>query len=164
MAFNESKQDEYLSFSAVKQKTGLADAELSRILQSLIFGKHRILLKKTKGRDIREMDEFTVNASFSAPLHKIRIPVILPKQVIVTEDKETRERVFQDRQYQVDAAIVRVMKTHGTIEFRKLTTEVFEQLRFPIESSDLKKRIESLMEREYIKRDDEQSDKYQYIA
>jgi len=31
-------------------------------------------------------------------------------QETVQEQKDTTERVFQDRQYQIDAAIVRVMK------------------------------------------------------
>lgn len=70
----------------------------------------------------------------------------------------------QDRQYQIDAAIVRVMKTRKTLAHNLLISELFSQLRFPAKAVDLKKRIESLIDREYMARDKEDSHLYHYIA
>ena len=80
------------------------------------------------------------------------------------ENKQTMERVFQDRQQQVDAAIVRVMKTRKSLTHSLLLSELMSQLKFPTKASDLKKRIESLIEREYIERDRDDAQKYNYLA
>lgn len=48
------------------------------------------------------------------------------------EQKATEERVFQDRQYQIDAAIVRIMKMRKTLSHNLLITELFNQLTFPV--------------------------------
>ena len=52
------------------------------------------------------------------------------------ENVSTTERVFQDRQYQVDAAIVRIMKTRKTLTHNLLISELFNQLKFPVKVSD----------------------------
>lgn len=54
---------------------------------------------------------------------------------------------------QIDAAIVRTMKTRKTLGHTLLVNELMSQLKFPMRTSDLKKRIESLIDREYMERD-----------
>ena len=54
---------------------------------------------------------------------------------------------------QIDAAIVRVMKTRKTLSHKLLVGELLIQLKFPVRGADLKKRIESLIDREYLERD-----------
>lgn len=61
-------------------------------------------------------------------------------------------QVLQDRQYQIDAAIVRIMKTRKTLSHKLLMEELFSMLKFNIKANDIKKRIESLIEREYLER------------
>ena len=51
------------------------------------------------------------------------------------ENTSTTERVFQDRQYQVDAAVVRIMKTRKTLSHNLLISELFNQLKFPVKVS-----------------------------
>jgi cullin-4 len=80
------------------------------------------------------------------------------------ENEQTSERVFQDRQYQIDAAIVRIMKARKTLSHSLLMSELFTQLKFPLKPPDLKKRIESLIDREYLERDPSSSSVYQYLA
>ena len=85
------------------------------------------------------------------------------------ENEKTHEDVFRDREYQVlrslsseyrilvmdhsccicqvDAAIVRTMKARKRLLHTQLIAELLTQLRFPAQTSDLKKRIESLIER-----------------
>lgn len=43
-------------------------------------------------------------------------------------------------------------------------SEVLTQLRFPARSADVKKRIESLIEREYMARDKDDAASYTYLA
>jgi len=80
------------------------------------------------------------------------------------ENQKTTQNVFQDRQYQVDAAVVRIMKTRKQLDHSVLIAEVFKQLKFPVKSSDIKKRIESLIDREYLERDKSNSQVYIYMA
>ena len=80
------------------------------------------------------------------------------------EQKATEERVFQDRQYQIDAAIVRIMKMRKTLSHNLLLSELYNQLRFPVKPPDLKKRIESLIDRDYMERDKDNSNQYNYVA
>ena len=48
------------------------------------------------------------------------------------ENEATTERVFQDRQYQVDAAVVRIMKSRKSLEHQALLAELFATLKFPV--------------------------------
>ena len=80
------------------------------------------------------------------------------------ENEQTAERVFQDRQYQIDAAIVRIMKARKSLTHSLLISELFQQLKFPIKPPDLKKRIESLIDREYLERDPGSAATYRYLA
>lgn len=63
-------------------------------------------------------------AQVSTPAHPC------PEQV--EEQVSTTERVFQDRQYQIDAAIVRIMKMRKTLGHNLLVSELYNQLKFPV--------------------------------
>ncbi|KAH9606214.1 hypothetical protein KSS87_010263 [Heliosperma pusillum] len=160
MLFNDA---ETLSFQDIKDATGIEDKELRRTLQSLACGKVRVLLKEPKGRDVEDHDSFVFHEAFTAPLYRIKVNAIQMKET-VEENTSTTERVFQDRQYQVDAAIVRIMKTRKVLSHTLLITELFQQLKFPVKPADLKKRIESLIDREYLERDKNNPQIYNYLA
>ncbi|URE17705.1 Cullin family [Musa troglodytarum] len=160
MLFNDTQR---LSFQDIKDSTGIDDRELRRTLQSLACGKVRVLQKIPKGREIEDEDSFVFNEEFTAPLYRIKVNAIQMKET-VEENTSTTERVFQDRQYQVDAAIVRIMKTRKVLSHTLLITELFQQLKFPIKPVDLKKRIESLIDREYLERDKNNPQIYNYLA
>ncbi|KAL0442515.1 UNVERIFIED_CONTAM: Cullin-4 [Sesamum latifolium] len=147
----------------IKESTGIEDKELRRTLQSLACGKFRVLQKIPKGRDVEDEDSFMFNDQFTAPLYRLKVNAIQMKET-VEENTSTTERVFQDRQYQVDAAIVRIMKTRKVLSHTLLITELFQQLKFPIKPADLKKRIESLIDREYLERDKNNPQIYNYLA
>ncbi|GAB4829360.1 hypothetical protein Ancab_019031 [Ancistrocladus abbreviatus] len=160
MLFNDA--DEY-SFQDIKYATRIEDKELRRTLQSLACGKVRVLQKLPKGREVDDDDTFVFNEGFTAPLYRIKVNAIQMKET-VEENTSTTERVFQDRQYQVDAAVVRIMKTRKVLSHTLLITELFQQLKFPIKPADLKKRIESLIDREYLERDKNNPQIYNYLA
>jgi len=109
----------------------------------------------------------------------------------------TNEKVWESRQYQIDACLVRVvsislslsfsicfrspptssnrhthtnqpqvrmMKTRKTLKHNDLVAECARLVKFPVEPIRIKKRIESLLDREYIKRDETDSSTYHYIS
>uniref|UniRef100_A0A8C1NP07 Cullin-4B n=1 Tax=Cyprinus carpio TaxID=7962 RepID=A0A8C1NP07_CYPCA len=144
-------------------KTRLLDGELRRTLQSLACGKARVLTKIPKSKDVEDGDKFSCNDDFKHKLFRIKINQIQMKET-VEEQASTTERVFQDRQYQIDAAIVRIMKMRKTLSHNLLVSEVYNQLKFPVKPADLKKRIESLIDRDYMERDKDNPNQYNYVA
>uniref|UniRef100_A0A8C1NSA0 Cullin-4B n=1 Tax=Cyprinus carpio TaxID=7962 RepID=A0A8C1NSA0_CYPCA len=144
-------------------KKQLEDGELRRTLQSLACGKARVLTKIPKSKDVEDGDKFSCNDDFKHKLFRIKINQIQMKET-VEEQASTTERVFQDRQYQIDAAIVRIMKMRKTLSHNLLVSEVYNQLKFPVKPADLKKRIESLIDRDYMERDKDNPNQYNYVA
>eukprot|EP00698_Gefionella_okellyi_P004130 TRINITY_DN13866_c0_g1_i1.p1 TRINITY_DN13866_c0_g1~~TRINITY_DN13866_c0_g1_i1.p1 ORF type:complete len:812 (+),score=199.83 TRINITY_DN13866_c0_g1_i1:196-2436(+) len=152
-----------LSYQEIQTATNLEEGELKRTLQSLACGATRVLTKNPKSAEVSNDDVFEFNADFQNKLVRIKINAIQMKES-ATEQKDTTERVFQDRQYQIDAAVVRVMKTRKQLQHPLLLAELFKQLRFPCKAADVKKRIESLIEREYLERDRDDPQLYHYLA
>jgi cullin-4 len=56
------------------------------------------------------------------------------------------------------------MKARKRLLHTTLVSETMSQLRFPVQNSDLKKRIESLIERDYLERDPDEANFYRYLA
>ncbi|KAH6565116.1 hypothetical protein BASA61_009673 [Batrachochytrium salamandrivorans] len=160
MCFNDAA---ILSFSEIQARTNLEEKELVRTLQSLAVGKTRVLVKSSKGKDVDTVDNFEVNEQFIHPQYRIKIGSISVRES-VDEMVETNEKVFQDRVFQVDAAIVRIMKTEKRCAHGILVSKLFQLVKFPIAAEDLKKRIESLIEREYVDRDSTDRNCYVYLA
>uniref|UniRef100_A0A5F4W121 Cullin-4A n=1 Tax=Callithrix jacchus TaxID=9483 RepID=A0A5F4W121_CALJA len=160
LMFNEG---DGFSFEEIKMATGIEDSELRRTLQSLACGKARVLIKSPKGKEVEDGDKFIFNGEFKHKLFRIKINQIQMKET-VEEQVSTTERVFQDRQYQIDAAIVRIMKMRKTLGHNLLVSELYNQLKFPVKPGDLKKRIESLIDRDYMERDRDNPNQYHYVA
>lgn len=160
LLFNES---DTLDLAYIASRTNIEDSELRRTLQSLACGKARVLLKTPKSKEVNDNDKFIYNKDFTNQLFRIRINQIQMKETS-EEQQQTEERVFQDRQYQIDAAIVRIMKMRKVLPHNLLITELYNQLKFPVKPADLKKRIESLIDRDYMERDKDSPNTYNYVA
>lgn len=75
-------------------------------------------------------------------------------------------QVEEDRKPQIEAAIVRIMKSRRVLDHNSIVTEVTRQLapRFLPNPAVIKKRIESLLEREFLERDATDRKLYRYLA
>ena len=162
LSFNKA---ESLSYLDIQGATRMEDGELKRVLQSLACGviSTRVLTKSPRGKEVESSDEFSYNGDFTNKLFRIKINSIQLRETV--EDTErTHDEVFRDRQYQVDAVVVRTMKARKRLSHNELISELMVQLKFPARTADLKKRIESLIEREYLERDNDDSTVYNYLA
>jgi hypothetical protein len=56
------------------------------------------------------------------------------------------------------------MKARKRLSHTLLISETMTQLKFPAQNSDIKKRVESLIEREYLERDSNEAAVYRYLA
>lgn len=158
----EGKPDGFLAYQQIADTTGLSGGDLDRTLQSLACGKIRVLMKHPKGRDVNSTDTFTVNKAFTDPKYRVKINQIQLKET-KQENQDTHERVAQDRQFECQAAIVRIMKSRKTMTHANLVAEVINQTksRGAIEPAEIKKNIEKLIEKDYLEREE---GAYTYLA
>ncbi|KAK9387269.1 Cullin [Lipomyces mesembrius] len=169
MLFNDLADGESLTFEEIKAATSIPDNELIRNLQSLaVVPKTRILIKQPMSKDINAVDRFSFNLGFESQYIRIKIPTVayINKTETETERKGTMDKVDELRRYQTDAAIVRIMKARKSLEHNILVAEVTGQLssHFRPDAALIKKRIDAMLEREYIERSAENRQLYHYLA
>lgn len=158
-----------------------AEAEVKRTLQSLAVAKIRPLSKHPHSKDINDTDTFTVNMAFVHPKFRVRINQVQLKET-KQENKETHERVAEDRNFECQAAVVRIMKSRKTIGHSELIAEVIKATRSRgvLGVADIKKNIDRsvkprefcqivfiltlfrLIEKDYMER--EEGNTYNYVA
>ncbi|KAH0167863.1 Cullin-domain-containing protein, partial [Aureobasidium melanogenum] len=163
LLFNNVEPSEHLTYDFIKSESGLPEAEVNRTLQSLACAKLRPLQKHPKGREISPTDTFTVDLSFWHDKYRVKINQVQLKET-KEENKETHERVAEDRNFECQAAVVRVMKARKTIGHSELIAEVIKATRSRgvLDVKDIKKNIDRLIEKEYMER--EEGNMYSYIA
>jgi len=165
LLFEDLSQGEEMTYEDIREATAIPEAELKRNLQSLACAKWKILKKHPPSREVREDDAFTFNHDFTSPLARIKISTVTSRVENADERLETRERVDEERKHQTEACIVRVMKDRKRMSHNDLMNEVTRQLaaRFNPTPNLIKKRIEALIEREYLERGEDRKS-YQYLA
>ncbi|ODH37684.1 hypothetical protein ACO22_02594 [Paracoccidioides brasiliensis] len=158
LLFNDLGADESLSFEEIQARTNIPTNELSRNLQSLaVAPKTRVLKKEPMSKDVKSTDRFFFNEGFHSVYTKVKIGVVSSagnKVENKDERNETEKKMNDERGGGIEAAIVRIMKQRKKLSHTQLMTEVISQLayRFTPEVNMVKKRIESLIDREYIDR------------
>jgi cullin 3 len=126
--------------------------------------------------------QFTYNLHYTSKLYRNKIPLLsvaavngaLPslnetaKSLVLDENTSNfiPPAVLEARKNGIEAAIVRIMKARKKLDHNALMSEVTKQIsnRFPADATFIKRRIESLIEREYIERDQENRRLYTYLA
>ncbi|KAI8541639.1 hypothetical protein RHMOL_Rhmol08G0077600 [Rhododendron molle] len=164
MLFNSADR---LSYREIEQATEIPVLDLKRSLQSLACAKGRnVLGKEPMTKEVGEDDSFFFNDKFSCKLYKVKIGTVVAQKESEPEKLETRQRVEEDRKPQIEAAIVRIMKSRRVLDHNNIVTEVTKQLqsRFLPNPVLIKKRIESLIEREFLERDKVDRKLYRYLA
>lgn len=160
LLFNDTEE---LSYREIEDATGMERKELDRTMLTLACGKTKVLRKRSKEPTISKTDSFYFNRNFQHKNLRIKISTVLMKET-KESNMATKKKVFQERKSQIEASIVRIMKTRKSLMHVALINELFGQLRFSASSSDLKRSIESLIEREYLERDSSNPQLYKYLA
>ncbi|XP_073118727.1 cullin-3A-like [Henckelia pumila] len=164
MLFNNA---DHLSYKEIEQSTEIPPSDLKRCLQSLACVKGKIIIRKEPiSKDIGEDDTFFFNDKFTSKLYRVKIGTVVAQKESEPEKQETRQRVEEDRKPQIEAAIVRIMKSRRVLDHNNIVSEVTKQLqpRFLPNPVVIKKRIESLIEREFLERDKTDRKMYRYLA
>ncbi|RZC64713.1 hypothetical protein C5167_008404 [Papaver somniferum] len=156
--FNDSDK---LSYSDIRDQLNLTDDDVVRLLHSLSCAKYKILAKEPNTRTISQKDSFTWNVEFTDKMRRIKIP--LPP---ADEKKKVTEDVDKGRRYAIDASIVRIMKARKVLQYNDLVTACVEQLSrmFKPDFKVIKKRIEDLISREFLEREEGSANTFRYLA
>ncbi|KAI3604461.1 ubiquitin ligase scf complex subunit cullin [Moniliophthora roreri] len=165
LLFEDLDDEGFLTYEEIKQATSIEDSDLQRHLQSLACAKYKVLKKHPPGRDVLPTDSFSFNFGFTANLQKIKISTVSSKVESGEERKETRDRIDEERRHQTEACIVRIMKDRKHMTHNDLINEVTRLLssRFQPNPLIIKKRIEGLIDREYLERCEDRKS-YNYLA
>jgi hypothetical protein len=123
------------------------------------------MLKRPNNKKLEDPHQFMLNGQYKNQLKKVHIPLLRASENEETGEDENKAIELQ-RRHQMDAAIVRIMKTRKTLRHVLLVAEVIQQLsaRFKPRPNDIKKRIEALIEQEYLERDANERGMYNYLA
>ncbi|KAF4739074.1 Cullin-4A [Perkinsus olseni] len=151
----------------ITEVTGLPVEELRRILFPMVY-RVRVLRRSTGGPEDKQVgasEEYSLNKEFQDKKRRI----VVPQMAIRDEKAEVRateSRVNEDRQFLLDAVLVRIMKSKKTLSHNSLVAETLKECSatFTAEIGEVKKRIESLIEREYLERDVSNPSTYHYLA
>ncbi|KAI1718755.1 cullin family domain-containing protein [Ditylenchus destructor] len=107
-----------------------------------------------------------LNTAFSNKKLKVDLSKTLMRGEVKRENEEVQKTVDDDRRLVIQAAIVRIMKMRKTLKHAQLMSEVLQQLssRFQPKVPLVKKCIDILIDKEYIKRHQDDRDSYEYLA
>jgi cullin 3 len=182
-----------LTLKQIREETQIPEDELRRHLVSLCTPKHRILRKGSKGKAISgDDDTFTYNADYTSKMTRVKVPMVSMRDAtlgsseggggdgssgaaavsgagvsaLVDGSPAVPAAVEEDRRHLLEAAIVRIMKARKQLNHNDLVAEATRQLsgRFVPPPQFVKKRVESLIEREYLERDENDRRLYRYMA
>uniref|UniRef100_A0A914HLR6 Cullin family profile domain-containing protein n=1 Tax=Globodera rostochiensis TaxID=31243 RepID=A0A914HLR6_GLORO len=143
--------------------------QLFGVVQSLV--KTNLLkLSGEDGQTLTETDDqqqLVFNPDFQSRKLKVDlIRAMSSAKETKKESEDVQKTVDEDRKLVIQAAIVRIMKMRKTLKHTLLVSEVLSQLttRFQPKVPIIKKCIDSLIEKEYLKRSEEDRDLYEYLA
>lgn len=155
------------TFEQIQHNTLIEEDVLEQVIRTLL--KTKLLvgegISSDENASISRTADIRVNQDYNNK--KVRININVPLRLETTQEEETTNRTIEDeRMYEIQAAIVRVMKMRKTLIHNELITEVINQLkaRFKPKIPAMKLQIEKLIERDYIARVKDTKDRYNYVA
>jgi hypothetical protein len=126
-----------------------------------------ITTDSTQNVKILKDDVFMFNDNFQSKHYRVKIATgSTAKKETIEEAKLTAESIREDRKPEIEATIVRILKAKRKIEHNALIAEVTVALqnRFHCDPGETKRRIERLIDLEYIARDDKDRRIYRYLS
>lgn len=157
-----------LSMADLSSSLKVEPKELKKYMKSLCAldksAKEKILLKTGDPKEVVPEDIFEVNPEYTTAKMKVSIPLLV-MQTDEGQVQEVHDNVQQDRKLAIEACVVRVMKARNHLTHQQLVMEVSQSLSslFKPDARVIKKRIEDLIQRDYLERD-ETGQGYNYKA
>jgi hypothetical protein len=152
-----------LTVGAIQKEINLSVNELRNALLILLQSK---ILLSNQVNELNLETEISLNFQFKSPNRKLLLFSNYQKKKFESSLNTTYEQINEDRKYSIQGVIVRIMKNRKVLSHNELISECINFLKneFSPQVSEIKRNINSLIETEYLKRDDIDSSIYQYIA
>ena len=163
LLFNSREQ---VTFKELAVETLIPDKQLKRSLLPLFSNpSQQILIKSSDSREIKVEDTFSVNNLFTSAVRRVKIQQRISKGG-ERDHTETVEKIEVDRKGELEANIVRIMKSRKQVQHSQLVAELIQLVskRFHPSPLAIKTRIEALIDKEYMKRSDHDNSCYIYLA
>ena len=161
LAFNQS---ETLTLTDLAQATGMKPELLHAQMELLV--KMKILkLKPDSAKKTPNNPTYNLNTKYS--YKKLKVNINQPVKVeVAAESSELVRSAEEDRTYAIQATIVRIMKSRNVLSHALLISETIQQCSkyFTPKVPNIKKNIDSLIEKEYLRRSEGKHDEYTYVA
>lgn len=159
------QQEEIISANEVSSRLNIAISDAVRSLMTLMRQNQNYNgLLCCDGRTVNPSTKFWFNTEIRSKATKFRIFEVNVKEK--SKPDVVRERNDDDRKFKIDAAIVRIMKSRRNLDHHSLVSEVQRAASTSFEAThdEIKKRIEHLLEREFIMRNVDVPGWYIYVA
>jgi len=136
--------------------------QVGEIIEAAVYAlvKAKLIVSDNEGKGASILK---VNEQFTSKFKKI-VVTRMNKKESAEESKETEERVIEERKYEIDASIMKIMKARKKTAHSDLLEALKSQLKFLFQPPVIKKRIEGLIEKGYLKRDDKNPKIYLYVS
>jgi cullin-4 len=145
----------------VLSETSLPEVEASKALSTL----------EESGLLVQQDEIYSVNAQFKMPssgqvvLNQYQYRRVGAEPELTDEERaQTEASVMEDRQHQLDASIVRVMKRLRKATPSTLYAEILNMTKFAFSKQEVSKRVTSLVDREFLERDPGEDGEIRYLA
>eukprot|EP00056_Hartaetosiga_gracilis_P003243 m.61283 g.61283 ORF g.61283 m.61283 type:complete len:737 (-) comp11383_c0_seq7:137-2347(-) len=154
LMFNENQT---ITTTEVEAQTQLSTKDVESTINSLITCK---LVKKN------DDGSFYLNKKFRSKRHRVKINVVVQREVAVQEDKQTHTAIDGDRKLFLQAITVRCMKLRKSMRYNALVQEILQlsKSQFTPSIPSVKKCIEELIDKEYMSRDRKDRNLLFYVA
>jgi cullin 1 len=166
LAFNQqetmtrtSEASPLFTFTDLAHATGLKSDYLALQIELLV--KMKILKVKPDA----DNPAYSLNTKYS--YKKIKVNINQPiKSEVAAETNDLVKGAEEDRTFAIQATIVRIMKSRNVLSHALLVGETIQQCSkyFTPKVQSIKKNIDSLIEKEYLKRCEGKRDEYIYVA
>ncbi|CAF1342524.1 unnamed protein product [Adineta ricciae] len=151
------------TFEEIHHETDIDEDDMKKALFPLYYQKN-ILLKDSNKKNIESTDRFSVNESFSSNHRFVKIHSLKVKFANKIQCKDIQKKINDHHEWQIRAAIVRIMKSFQIMTHQQLITRITEEFesRFIPSLIIIKREIEQLIETDYIERSQDDLQKYIY--
>ncbi|KAI9714242.1 MAG: hypothetical protein M1828_001173 [Chrysothrix sp. TS-e1954] len=153
LLFNDAPNDT-VTYDEMVASTSLAKPTLDPSIAILL--KARVLTTIPEDAKPDSGTSFKLNHGFKHKKLKVNLNIAI-KSETKAEVEETHKSVDEDRKLVIQSAIVRIMKSRHTMKHGALTAEAIGQvsMRFKPSVADIKKSIDTLIDKEYLERLDD---------
>lgn len=157
-------QGEVFTVAEIKERTNITDEYFKPAMMRFCEPKVKLLKKEINKPVFKEEEKIQVNTKFTSQTIK---SVLIPKKSKVVSKEEVKEidkAVLRQRQFVIQANIVKVMKTEKELKFPQLIAQTVRNIGlFKPDPKMIKEQVEVLIRDEYMKRDETDKSKLIYL-